>query len=74
LQLEIVKLEEERVAMANENLLIVTERLRTGLTNSLEIQDAQRNYQDATSRLYTARYNAKISETEILKLRGELLK
>ncbi len=73
-QLEIVKLEEERVAMANENLLIVTERLRTGLTNSLEIQDAQRNYQDATSRLYTARYNAKISETEILKLRGELLK
>ena len=74
LQLEIVKLEEERVAMANENLLIVTERLRTGLTNSLEIQDAQRNYQDATSRLYTASYNAKISETEILKLRGELLK
>lgn len=73
-QLEIVRLEEERVAMANENLLIVTERLRTGLTNSLEIQDAQRNYQDATSRLYTARYNAKISETEILKLRGELLK
>jgi outer membrane protein len=73
-RISMIALEEESSALAAENLNIVLERLRSGLSNSLEIQEAQRSYQDAVGRLLSAKYNAKIAETEILRLKGELLK
>jgi outer membrane protein len=73
-RISMIALEEESSALAAENLNIVLERLRSGLSTSLEIQEAQRSYQDAVGRLLSAKYNAKIAETEILRLKGELLK
>ncbi|MBK9400265.1 MAG: TolC family protein [Bacteroidetes bacterium] len=73
-RISMIALEEQSSIMAAENLNIVLERLRSGLSTSLEIQEAQRSYQDAVGRLLTAKYNAKIAETEILRLKGELLK
>lgn len=70
---ETVKLEEATVQMSIENLQIVLERLRTGLANALEIQEAERLYQDSVTRLSLARYQAKLAETELLRLRGELI-
>jgi outer membrane protein TolC len=70
---ETVKLEEASVKMADENLQIVLERLRSGLANSLEIQEAERLYQDSMTRLSLARYQAKLAETELLRLRGDLI-
>jgi len=68
-----VYLEEATVQMASENLQIVLERLRSGLANALEIQEAERLYQDSVTRLSLARYQAKLAETELLRLRGELI-
>lgn len=73
-RIELVKIEEVSRALAEENMAIALERLRSGLSNALEMQDAQRNYSDAVARLYAAKYNAKISEIELLRLKGELLK
>lgn len=73
-QSEMVTLELESKTLAGENLLIATERLRAGLSTALEIQEAQRSYADAVARLAQARYTAKQTETELLRLRGELLK
>lgn len=70
---ETVRLEEATVQMASENLQIVLERLRSGLANALEIQEAERLYQDSMTRLSLALYQAKLAETELLRLRGELI-
>jgi len=35
---------------------------------------AQKSYEDAITRLITARYELKISETELLRLQGQLVK
>ncbi|MBK9400639.1 MAG: TolC family protein [Bacteroidetes bacterium] len=68
-RISMIALEEQSSALAAENLNIVLERLRSGLSTSLEIQEAQRSYQDTVGRLLSAKYNAKIAETEILRLR-----
>lgn len=70
---ETVTLEESSVQMAGENLRIVLERLRSGLANSLEIQEAERLFQESVTRLSIARYQAKLSETELLRLNGMLI-
>ncbi len=70
---ETVRLEMVSVQMASENLQIELERLRRGLANALEIQEAERLYQESVTRLSVARYLAKLAETELLKLRGELI-
>jgi outer membrane protein len=71
---EILKLEEENIKLAEEALKITTERLRLGLGNYLEIKESQKSYEEAVTRLVNARYSLKISETELRKLTGELLK
>ncbi len=73
-RMAMVALEEQSRLLAAENLQIAVERLRSGLATSLEIQEAQRAYNEVIARLFTAKYNAKVSETAILRLRGELLK
>lgn len=73
LQLELAQTAELSQSFAQEILMVATERLRSGLGNSLEITEAQRNFEDATTQLYQARYQAKLTETEILKLTGKLV-
>jgi outer membrane protein len=70
---ELLKLEEESKLMAEENLMIELERLKLGLSTSLEILEAQRYYQEAVSRLALARFQAKISEVGVLRLNGKLI-
>jgi outer membrane protein len=71
---EMLKLEEENIKLANEALKITTERLRLGLGNYLETKESQKSYEEAITRLVNARYNLKVSETELRKLTGELLR
>lgn len=71
---EMLALEEENIKLAEESLKIATERLRIGLGNYLEIKESQNSYEEAITRLVNARYNLKVSETELRKLTGELLK
>ena len=71
--LEILKLEEENVSVAKENVDLAIEQMRLGTISPIEFRDVQRNYVEAQSRLSSAKFNAKISESDLLKQSGQLL-
>ncbi len=72
--LDILKLEEENIGVAKENVTVALERFRLGTSNTIELMLAQRSYEDALTRLVSARYEAKLSETALLRLQGQLVK
>ncbi len=67
-------LEEENIKLVRENLFIARERYRLGISTFLEMREAQQSLADANTRLIEARYNTKIAEIELLRLRGDLVK
>lgn len=71
---EILLIEEENIKLSEQSLKITTERLRLGLGNFLETKESQSSFEAAITRLVTARYNLKQSETTLKKLTGALLK
>jgi outer membrane protein len=72
--LSILQLEEENNKLAKENLTIALERFRLGASTSIELKEAQRSYEESIDRLSDARFNTKISETQLLKLSGGIIK
>ncbi len=74
INLDILALEEDNILLAKENLEVAFERFRTGLSNSLDLKNAQLSFQNSELRLVNAQYAAKISETELMRLNGELVK
>ncbi len=70
----ILQLEEENKILAKENLEIALDRFRLGASTSIELKVAQQSYEDSINRLSDARFNAKISETQLLKLSGGIVK
>ena len=66
-------IEEENILLAKENLMIALESFKRGITTFIELRSAQQSLADAYNRLIAARYNAKLSETELLRLKGGLL-
>jgi outer membrane protein TolC len=73
-QKKALTLEEENILLARENLDILIQTYRLGAATLLQLKEAQNSLADAYNRLITARYNAKVSETELLRLSGELVK
>jgi outer membrane protein TolC len=67
-------LEEENIKLVRENIFIARERYRLGITTFIELREAQQSLADATNRLIQARYNTKVAEIELLRLRGDLVK
>jgi outer membrane protein TolC len=67
-------LEEDNIKLVRENLFIARERYRLGVSTYLEMRLAEQSLADATNRLIQARYNAKVAEIELLRLRGDLVK
>lgn len=67
-------LEEDNIKLVRENLFIAQERYRLGVSTFLEMRTAEQSLADATNRLIQARYNAKVAEIELLRLRGDLVK
>lgn len=74
LQKKTLDLEESNIILAKENVYIAIERLRLGISTSLELRETQKSLEDAYNRLIAARYNTKVAETELLRLRGSLVK
>jgi outer membrane protein TolC len=70
----ILIIEEETIGAAKENLSIAFQTFKAGVTTSVELRIAQQSLADAYNRVITARYNAKVAETELLRLNGSLLK
>ncbi len=71
---ETLALEEENIKLVRENLFIARERYRLGITTFLEMRTAEQSLADATIRLIQARYNTKVAEIELLRLRGDLVR
>lgn len=69
---ELVDLEEDNYQNAELTLDIALERFRLGSISSLEFREAQTTYLQAENRLINAKYEAKIAETELLQLSGNM--
>lgn len=67
-------LEEESVDLARENVMVALARFREGVSTTIEVKEAQESLELAANRLIQARFNTKVAETELLRLKGELLK
>ena len=74
LQKQALDLEESNILLARENVTIILESYRLGQTTYLQLREAQKSLEDAYNRLIAARYNTKLAETELLRLKGDLVK
>jgi len=74
LQRKTLALEEENILLAKENVFIASERLRLGITTLIELRLAQQSLEAAYNRLIATRYNTKVAETELLRLKGDLVR
>ena len=68
-----LKLEEENILLAKENVDIVFQTYKLGMATLVQLREAQLSLAQAYDRLIAARYNAKVSETELIRLKGTLL-
>ena len=67
-------LEEENILLAKENVSIVFQVYKLNSNTLIQLKEAEKSLQDAQTRLITARYNTKLAETELLRLKGDLVK
>jgi len=74
LQKDALELEEANILLAKENVSIILETYRLGQATYLQLREAQKSLEDAYNRLIAARYNTKLAETELLRLKGDLVK
>ncbi len=72
--LQRVKLETENYKATEENVNIALEQLKVGSITPLDFRVVQQNLMDAKSRLLAAEFDAKSSETDLLRISGLLLK
>jgi outer membrane protein TolC len=69
-----LELEETNILLAKENVTIILETYRLGQATLLQLREAQQSLEDAYDRLIAARYNTKLAETILLRLKGDLVK
>lgn len=71
--IELIALEENNLQLAEQALDIAFERFRLGNITPVELRESQRTLLNTETRLITAMFEAKIYETELLRLAGGLL-
>lgn len=67
-------LEEENILLAKENVSIIFETYRLGAATYIQLREAQNSLEEAYNRLIASRYNMKLAETELLRLKGDLVR
>lgn len=73
-QKKALALEEENILLAKENVSIAVEVYRLSAATIIQLREAQKSLEDAYNRLIAARYNTKVAETELMRLKGELVR
>lgn len=73
-QRELVRVTQELANNARRNLEIAEERFRGGLINSFDYRTIQLGYINANQALLNAIYNLKLTETELIRLTGGLVR
>lgn len=72
--LQILKMDEANYVVAKENMTVALEQFKIGSSNLVQLQQVQASYVTAGSQVVSDRYNAKVSETQLLQLGGQLVK
>jgi outer membrane protein TolC len=72
--LQLVQFETENVTVAQSNFDLANEQYKVGVITALELRDAQQNLVLSQTRLSAAQYDAKVAETELLRLTAEIFK
>ena len=72
-QQELNTFETENLQLAVRNMDLAKEAYRTGSISSLQLREVQDDLLKARSRLLTARYNVKVTETGLLLMTGGLV-
>ena len=72
-QQKALALEEDNILLAKENVSIILQTLRLGAATIIQLREAQQSLENAYNRLITARYNTKLAETELRRLKGNLV-
>ncbi len=73
-QLKLVKLAENLIENARQNLTIAEERFKGGVINSFDYRSIQLAFVSASQVRLNAIFNLKNTETELMQLTGQLLK
>lgn len=71
--LSLVKLEEENLNVARENLEIALERYRLGALSGLELREVQKSLLDAEERLISVKFQTKLAEISLLQIAGKIM-
>ena len=74
LQKKALALEEENILLARENVDIVFQTYKLSAATLVQLREAQNSLEAANNRLIAARYATKLAETELLRLKGNLVK
>jgi outer membrane protein TolC len=73
-QKKALALEEENILLAKENVDIIMQVYKLNSTTYIQLREAQKSLEDAYNRLIASRYNTKLAETELIRLKGDLVK
>lgn len=71
--LRLVKMEEQNLSVARENLEIAMERYRLGALSGLELREVQKSLLDAEERLISVKYQTKLAEISLLQISGKIM-
>ena len=71
--LRLVKMEEENLEVARENLDIALERYRLGALSGLELREVQKSLLDAEERLISVKFQTKLAEISLLQIAGKIM-
>ena len=71
--LKLLKLEEQNLEVARENLGIALERYKLGNLSGLELREVQKSLLDADERLISIKYYTKLAEISLLQISGRIM-
>ncbi len=71
--LHLLRLEEQNLEVARENLEIALERYKLGSLAGLELREVQKSLLDAEERLISVKYQTKLAEVSLKQISGKIL-
>lgn len=71
--LQLLKLEEQNLEVARENLGIAMERYKLGNLSGIDLREVQKSLLDAEERLISAQYLTKTAEISLLQISGQVM-
>lgn len=72
--LRLLKLEEQNLEVARENLGIALERYKLGDLSGLDLREVQKSLLDAEERLISVQYLTKLAEVSLYQISGQIMK